>query len=58
MAQEEYEEKDLRTHIYETTDTYAGSAQMINAPLATMKEGDTSITDYFPFFSYKVFTFL
>ncbi len=23
--EEEYEEKDLRTHIYETTDTYAGS---------------------------------
>ena len=38
MAQEEYEEKDLRTHIYETTDTYAGSDQMIKAPLATMKE--------------------
>ena len=31
---EEYEEKDLRTHIYETTDTYAGSDQLIKTPLA------------------------
>ena len=58
MAQEEYEEKDLRTHIYETTDTYAGSDQMIKAPLATMKEGDTTIkiteTDYIPVI-YKMF---
>ena len=28
-VEEEYEEKDLRTHIYETTDTYAGSDQLI-----------------------------
>ena len=27
--EEEYEEKNLRTHIYETTDTYAGSDQLI-----------------------------
>ena len=43
MAQEEYEEKDLRTHIFETTDTYAGSDQMITAPLANMKEDDNII---------------
>ena len=35
---EEYQEKDLRTHIYENSDTYAGSDQLINAPLAIMKE--------------------
>ena len=28
---EEYEEKDLRTHIYENSDTYAGSDQMIKS---------------------------
>ena len=37
---EEYEEKDLRTHIYETTDTYAGSDQIINGNLSIMK-GDS-----------------
>ena len=41
---EEYEEKDLRTHIYETTDTYAGSDQLIKTPLAVMKDSDKKIT--------------
>ena len=58
MAQEEYEEKDLRTHIFETTDTYAGSDQMITAPLANMREDDNiiKITDkqYIPVI-YKMF---
>ena len=35
--QDEYEEKDLRTHIYETTDTYAGSDQLIKTNLAILK---------------------
>ncbi len=35
---DEYEEKDLRTHIYENSDTYAGSDQMIKAPLPMMDE--------------------
>ena len=43
-VEEEYEEKDLRTHIYETTDTYAGSDQLIKAPLAIMKEGEKNIS--------------
>tara|TARA_Y100000590_G_scaffold411507_1_gene505627 strand:- start:1127 stop:4474 length:3348 start_codon:yes stop_codon:yes gene_type:complete len=34
---DEYEEKDLRTHIYETTDTYAGSDQLIKSTLAIIK---------------------
>ena len=38
--EEEYEEKDLLTHIYETTDTYAGSDQLIKTTLATMKENE------------------
>ena len=42
--EEEYEEKDLRTHIYETTDTYAGSDQLIKTPLAVIKEGNKTIT--------------
>ena len=42
-VEEEYEEKDLRTHIYETTDTYAGSDQMIKGALAIMKEGDNYV---------------
>ena len=40
---EEYEEKDLRTHIYETTDTYAGSDQIINGNLSIMKEESKNI---------------
>ena len=42
--EEEYEEKDLRTHIYETTDTYAGSDQLIKASLAVIKGNDKKIT--------------
>ena len=57
-VEEEYEEKDLRTHIYETTDTYAGSDQLIKAPLAIMKEGEKNIslqnTEYIPVI-YKMF---
>ena len=56
--EDEYEEKDLRTHIYETTDTYAGSDQMIRSRLAIMKEGDTKVLlseiDYIPVI-YKMF---
>jgi len=57
-VEEEYEEKDLRTHIYETTDTYAGSDQMIKGALAIMKEGEKKITlsetEYIPVI-YKMF---
>ena len=57
-VEEEYEEKDLRTHIYETTDTYAGSDQLIKASLAVMKEGEKDIslqdTEYIPVI-YKMF---
>jgi DNA topoisomerase II len=56
--QEEYQEKDLRTHIYETTDTYAGSDQIINAQLSIMKEEEKDIKiteiDYIPVI-YKMF---
>jgi len=56
--EEEYEEKDLRTHIYETTDTYAGSDQLIKNTLATMKENEKNIslgeTEYIPVI-YKMF---
>ena len=41
--EEEYEEKDLRTHIYETTDTYAGSDQLIKAMLSIMKDEENTI---------------
>jgi DNA topoisomerase II len=55
---DEYEEKDLRTHIYETTDTYAGSDQIIDAQLSVMKEGEKDIqiteTKYIPVI-YKMF---
>ena len=40
---EEYEEKDLRTHIYENSDTYAGSDQKIKAALPKMDEGQKEI---------------
>ena len=36
--EDEYEEKDLRTHIYETTDTYAGSDQLIKSELTIIKD--------------------
>ena len=55
---EEYEEKDLRTHIYENSDTYAGSDQMIKAVLPSMGEGEDTIsikeTEYIPV-PYKCF---
>ena len=55
---EEYEEKDLRTHIYENSDTYAGSDQMIKAVLPSMGEEDDTIsikeTEYIPV-TYKCF---
>ena len=58
QQKDEYEEKDLRTHIYETTDTYAGSDQIIDAPLSMMKEKENTIqnTDvkYIPVI-YKMF---
>lgn len=55
---DEYEEKDLRTHIYENSDTYAGSDQMIKAPLPmmdeTQKEIKISECEYIPVI-YKCF---
>ena len=58
VKEEEYQEKDLRTHIYETTDTYAGSDQIITAVLSTMSEDENIIkmkdTDYIPVI-YKMF---
>ena len=55
---DEYEEKDLRTHIYDTTDTYAGSDQLINTTLGIFREGEKNITitetDYIPVI-YKMF---
>ena len=41
---DEYEEKDLRTHIYENSDTYAGSDQMIKANLPSMGDEETTIS--------------
>ena len=38
--EEEYDEKDLRTHIYDTPDTYAGGADKISEVLAIM-DGDS-----------------
>ena len=40
---DEYEEKDLRTHIYENSDTYAGSDQMIKANLPSMGDEEATI---------------
>ena len=40
---DEYEEKD-RTHIYENSDTYAGSDQMIKANLPSMGDEETTIS--------------
>ena len=52
IPEDEYEEKDLRTHIYENSDTYAGSDQKIKAMLPIMKtnEGNINIleTEYIP----------
>ena len=42
-TQDEYEEKDLRTHIFETTDTYAGSDQMIDSVLSYMRDSEKTI---------------
>jgi len=42
--EEEYQEKDLRTHIYENSDTYAGSDQMIKGILPIMKESEKTIS--------------
>ena len=58
VKEDEYEEKDLRTHIYENSDTYAGSDQKIKAALPKMDEGQKEIiikeTEYFPVI-YKCF---
>ena len=55
---DEYEEKDLRTHIYENSDTYAGSDQMIKANLPSMGDEETTISfkelEYIPV-TYKCF---
>ena len=55
---EEYQEKDLRTHIYENSDTYAGSDQMIKGILPSMKEEENKISlgevEYIPVL-YKCF---
>tara|TARA_A100001037_G_scaffold45808_2_gene37077 strand:+ start:21598 stop:24966 length:3369 start_codon:yes stop_codon:yes gene_type:complete len=57
-VEDEYEEKDLRTHIYENSDTYAGSDQKITAMLPTMKSDEKTIniieTEYIPVI-YKCF---
>ena len=54
---EEYEEKDVRTHIYETTDTM-GQDQIINGNLSIMKGDSKKIetTDVsFDHIIYKMF---
>ena len=55
---DEYEEKDLRTHIYENSDTYAGSDQLIKANLPSMGSEDLLVTfkdiEYIPVI-YKCF---
>ena len=55
---EEYQEKDLRTHIYENSDTYAGSDQMIKSILPSMKSEENTISlgevEYIPVL-YKCF---
>ena len=55
---DEYEEKDLRTHIYENSDTYAGSDQLIKANLPSMGNEDLLVTfkdiEYIPVI-YKCF---
>lgn len=55
---DEYEEKDLRTHIYENSDTYAGSDQMIKANLPSMGDEEETISfkelEYIPV-TYKCF---
>ena len=56
--EDEYEEKDLRTHIYENSDTYAGSDEMIKCKVACMKGQDKDINisdiEYIPVI-YKCF---
>ena len=56
--EDEYQEKDLRTHIYENSDTYAGSDQMIKGVLPTMNESEETISigeiEYIPV-PYKCF---
>ena len=56
--EEEYQEKDLRTHIYENSDTYAGSDQMIKGILPSMKTEENTISlgevEYIPVL-YKCF---
>ena len=38
MAEDEYDEKDLRTHVYDTPDTYAGSDQEAPDTLPLMED--------------------
>ena len=56
MAEDEYDEKDLRTHVYDTPDTYAGSDQ--EAPdILPLMEDDNIIfkeTEIIPVI-YKMF---
>ena len=40
LVEDEYEEKDLRTHIYDNSDTYAGSDQLIRTNLVGMGMSD------------------
>ena len=44
IKKDEYEEKDLRTHIYDNSDTYAGSDQKIKTILPCMGEDSKTIT--------------
>ena len=40
MAEDEYDEKDLRTHVYDTPDTYAGSDQEAPDTLPLMEDNN------------------
>lgn len=58
LVEDEYEEKDLRTHIYDNSDTYAGSDQLIRTNLVGMGMSDTCMEikelEYIPVI-YKCF---
>ena len=45
MAHEEYEEKDLRTHVYDAPDTYAGGPDLIKGTLPVLKDGKINFED-------------
>ena len=43
--EDEYDEKDLRTHVYDTPDTYAGSDQEILDVLPLMEDKEIIFKD-------------